>query len=67
MLGIGGEEADIAFARFGDWLLLALQFRQLIVNPRTRVADLVAHVLDTLWLQFQPINDLFGHVTRMIG
>ena len=36
-------------AERGDWLFRALQFRQLIVKPRARVTDLVAHVVDGLW------------------
>src|ERR1700731_2007074 len=43
----------------------AFQFRQLVVKPRTRVADLVAHFV-TPRPQLQPLNDLYGHVPGMI-
>ncbi len=66
MLGIRSvSPAHVAGIGYSG-LFGALQFCQLIVKPRTRVADLVAHLV-TLWAQLQPLNDLFGDVTRMIG
>ena len=56
--GACGDRRDRA--ERGDLLFRALQSCQLIVKPRARVTDLVAHVVDALWPQFQPITDLFG-------
>ena len=50
--------------RTWDRLFSALQLRQLVIEPRADIADLT---VDVLSLQAQLGDDLFSHMTGMIG